>query len=251
MKVNYHTHTARCRHASGTEREYIEKAIAAGIETLGFADHVPYPFPDGYQSGMRMSMSELEEYVRCLSVLREEYKKDIRILIGFESEYYPELFGELTRRLDQVGYDYLIMGQHHLKDERLKRYCGRPTEKEEDLAEYVREVIEGLETGRFLYLAHPDLLHFTGNAEVYHKHMEKLCRRVKELNIPLEINLLGLWEGRNYPSGKFFQIAAKTGNQVILGLDAHKPEAFEQAALIEAGYRFAKNLGLEVVDKLI
>lgn len=26
-KANYHTHTKRCKHAHGEEREYIEKAI--------------------------------------------------------------------------------------------------------------------------------------------------------------------------------------------------------------------------------
>ena len=43
-----HTHTFRCGHASGTEREYIENAIAAGFDTLGFSDHAPYVFRDGY-----------------------------------------------------------------------------------------------------------------------------------------------------------------------------------------------------------
>ena len=28
MIANYHTHTYRCHHASGVERDYIEKAIA-------------------------------------------------------------------------------------------------------------------------------------------------------------------------------------------------------------------------------
>ena len=45
MFANYHTHTARCNHASGTEREYVEAAIKSGLKILGFADHTPYPFP--------------------------------------------------------------------------------------------------------------------------------------------------------------------------------------------------------------
>ena len=48
MKANYHTHTWRCNHASGNERQYVENAIKAGLEVLGFADHTPYPFPAGY-----------------------------------------------------------------------------------------------------------------------------------------------------------------------------------------------------------
>ena len=34
MIANYHTHTWRCRHADGTEREYVEKAINAGLKIL-------------------------------------------------------------------------------------------------------------------------------------------------------------------------------------------------------------------------
>ena len=46
IKANYHTHTKRCRHANGSDRDYIEAAISAGIKTLGFSDHVPLPYRD-------------------------------------------------------------------------------------------------------------------------------------------------------------------------------------------------------------
>ena len=38
MIANYHTHTWRCRHADGTEREYVERAIEGGLKILGFSD---------------------------------------------------------------------------------------------------------------------------------------------------------------------------------------------------------------------
>ena len=44
MDYNYHTHTFRCQHASGTEREYIESALAAGITKIGFSEHIPFRF---------------------------------------------------------------------------------------------------------------------------------------------------------------------------------------------------------------
>ena len=37
--INMHTHTARCMHARGEDREYVEKAIEAGFEVLGMSDH--------------------------------------------------------------------------------------------------------------------------------------------------------------------------------------------------------------------
>ena len=68
------------------ERKYIENAFKAGMTTLGFSDHAPYTFPDGYSSGFRMDFSDLVDYVGTLTGLREEYKSDIRILIGFETD---------------------------------------------------------------------------------------------------------------------------------------------------------------------
>ena len=82
MKANYHTHTYRCHHAVGTEREYVEAAIRAGLQILGFSDHSPYVFKDGHYSSFRMRPEELPEYVLTLSGLREEYKEQIQIHIG-------------------------------------------------------------------------------------------------------------------------------------------------------------------------
>ena len=69
MKANYHTHTVRCHHAVGDEREYIENAIDAGMKILGFSDHTPQYFKSGYVSGMRMTPDEAPEYVSCIKNL--------------------------------------------------------------------------------------------------------------------------------------------------------------------------------------
>ena len=33
---NFHTHTYRCHHAKGSDREYVEAAIKAGYTEIGF-----------------------------------------------------------------------------------------------------------------------------------------------------------------------------------------------------------------------
>ena len=89
LKANYHTHTFRCQHAYGSEREYIEAAIRMGITELGFSDHVPCPFKDGYVSGIRMTMEQAPEYVHAIRELGKEYASDIKLYVGFEAEYIP------------------------------------------------------------------------------------------------------------------------------------------------------------------
>lgn len=92
---NFHTHTYRCHHAKGTDREYVEAAIKAGYTEIGFSDHVAYPFPNGHYSTFRMELDKTEDYVNSIRALQEEYKDKIIIRLGFEAEYYPEIFENL------------------------------------------------------------------------------------------------------------------------------------------------------------
>ncbi len=249
MIANYHTHTHRCHHARGEERQYVEKAIAEGLNHLGFSDHVPMPFADGHQSGHRVRIEELADYVHTLEALREEYRDRIRISIGFEAEYYPLCFDAMLKLLGQYDYDYLILGQHFLDNE-TGPASPTATTDESVLARYVDQVLAGLETGRFTYLAHPDMINYQGDPAIYDKHMRHLCERCLTMNIPLEINLLGLSGGRHYPSDRFFRIVSEVGNKVILGCDAHWPESVADAGQLKAGLEFAARYGLQVLETI-
>ena len=44
LKCNYHTHTTRCKHAFGEDEAFVQAAITAGFDVLGFADHAPWPY---------------------------------------------------------------------------------------------------------------------------------------------------------------------------------------------------------------
>lgn len=223
MRFNLHTHTFRCRHASGTEREYIENAIRSGMDLLGFSEHVPYPFPDGHESAFRMYRKDLEDYFTVLNILREEYENDIKILIGFEAEYYPKYFEDMLRLIAPYHPDYMLLGQHFTNNEEDGVYCLGPTEDEAILRQYTEQAIEGFSTGKFTYLAHPDLINYTGSPAIYEKYMTRLCEAAKREKIPLEVNFLGLTYNRIYPSERFFRIAASVGNEIVLGCDAHLP----------------------------
>ena len=116
MIANYHTHTYRCHHATGTEQGYIDAAIAGGIRYMGFSEHIPLDFPNGKESAHRMYMEDIPNYVTRLRRLREEYKDRIDIKIGFEMEYIPSRFKEMLRMAIDSGAEYLILGQHVLDD---------------------------------------------------------------------------------------------------------------------------------------
>lgn len=244
MYANYHTHTWRCNHAAGTEREYVERAIEAGIKLLGFSDHTPNPCSWNINDGIRMTPKQTEGYFAVLSALKKEYARDIELHIGVEVEYIPGEFGKLVEFLKGYPCEYLLMGQHYVDGV----YVRFIPEDEEKFSGHVTQILEGLATGEFLYLAHPDLFVWHGAEEVYIREMTRLCRGVKAMGIPMEYNLLGFRNSRNYPDDRFWRIAAETGNTVIFGIDAHEPEDMNIAEVERQAREKLQEFGMTAIE---
>lgn len=250
MLYNYHNHTPRCNHASGKPREYIENAIAGGIKYFGFSEHAPFMFPGGYESWYKLPCSEVKDYFEELCTLREEFKGKIDIKIGFEMEYYPEYFEDMYSYAKEAGAEYLILGQHFLRGEGVNGIdMFKASDSEELLKEYVETVLSAMKTGVFTYVAHPDVFTFVGNDELYLEEMKKICELSKELNIPLEINLNGMYYNRSYPKDIFWEIAGQVGCPVVIGGDAHIAERACDMESFAKAMEMAKEYGLKLIEK--
>ena len=253
MIANYHTHTHRCGHAGGyQDREYVEAALKAGMEVLGFADHAPQIFPGDYYSPFRMRPEMLADYVRSISGLKEEYRGRIELLIGLETEYYPRHFGDLVAFLREYPMDYLILGQHFVGNEydvpgRNLYPCDRST-----LERYCSQSMEAMNTGLFTYFAHPDQVQYVDDPKVFQKAVRSMCREAQSLGIPLELNLEGVRRNKHYPLHQcyFWEVAAEEGCDVILGCDAHSPGHLDCSHDEQKARDMARDLGLKVLDRV-
>ncbi len=250
MKTNYHTHTHRCNHAAPYEARYVEQALREGFRVLGFADHVPQLFKGNYYSGMRMRPEMTADYVSTLASLKQTYRGEIDIHIGFEAEYYPAIFDDLLAHLEPFDYEYLVLGQHFLGNEEGEAYTGVPYEEAAGLTRYVDQCSAALETGAFSCFVHPDIANFTGDKTVYRAEMRRLCRTARACGVPLEFNLLGFGTNRHYPNRAFWEEAAAVGNKVILGWDAHDPTWFTQRELETNAVALLDELGLTRIECL-
>lgn len=221
MIANYHAHTTRCRHATGKEEDYVNRAIEGGLQIFGFSDHTPYWFPGDYYSTFRMYPEQLEDYCNTVTDLKKYYANQIQVLLGLEVEYYPAYFDDLMARLRDTQVEYIILGQHFVGNEIGEHYGGRFTDQKQLLTRFCHQTMDGMQTGLFTYVAHPDLLNIQVDDGFYRQQMRMLCREAKSCNIPLEINLAGLRVGKNYPDERFWQVAAEENCKVILGCDAH------------------------------
>lgn len=258
MRTNYHTHTYRCRHASGSEKQYVKNAIATGFEELGFSDHCPWPFDDGYESTMRMRPDEFRGYLETVRGLGERYAREINIYCGLECEYYPAMLPWMQELKEKNNLDYLILGNHFDTDERTGMYFGSVTTVG-GLHGYADRTTKGMMTGMFVYLAHPDLCF-----RAYHKFdadciavSRELCKCAHELNMPLEFNLQGVrykrqggCPGLGYPCEKFWEIAAQEDNKCIIGIDAHQAERLSETDVYDGAAGYLASLGIERIEKL-
>lgn len=250
MIANYHTHTTRCGHAAGTEEEYVRCALDAGLQLLGFSDHTPYPFPRNHHSSFRMSIAALSDYVDTVTGLRKKYASQIQIPLGVEAEYYPNFFQEMVSILRDHGIEYMLLGQHFLYNETEGIGSMGPTAEESMLRQYCDQAIEAMHTGLFTYFAHPDLMRFVGDEKIYNREIRRLCRAAKACGVPLEINLLGIREGRHYPNLRFWEAAAEENCQVVLGVDAHQPHNLLNNQAEQTAEDMIATLGLKKLDTI-
>jgi len=245
----YHTHTYRCGHAEGTDEEFVQAAIQAGIKTLGFSDHIFLPgVHDPYSRG---DYEMLGDYVSSIRSLKAKYARDIKIHLGFESEYFPAFDAYYRRLLKDGIVEYLILGHHFLYENgRIAFYygmCKTPSQ----IKEYADGVVRGMETGLFKYVAHPDLFmagYRGGRLDPdIREVILKICEASKRLDIPLEINLGSMrfrglfhdgFEMRYlYPYEPFWEVAGEMGCKVLIGVDAHHPNE-----LLGKEYMYAESL---------
>lgn len=253
MYATYHTHTYRCGHASGSDEEYIKCAIACGLKELGFADHAPYRFPNGRETGNRIPTALAEDYIMDLRALREKYKDKIKIHIGFEMEYYPLYFEDMYSYVKNLGAEYLLLGQHFIKNEIPDLIDSNSHgHTEEQLMEYTKNIIGGINTGKFLYVAHPDFFRFTENDDLYKEEMKKICIAAKEADVPLELNLHNICQNppRHITGPILLRTASEIGNKMIFGMDAHTPGEVLEKKSLERGFYLVEKYKLNLIDHM-
>ena len=250
MNYNYHTHTKRCRHATGEMKEYVQAAIAGGICHMGFSEHAPFCFPNGYESGYRLPTAEVQDYFYEGNALRKVYADRIELSLGFEMEYYPAYFEDMLSFARRSGGEYLVLGQHFLYNEIPDHiHAVGPDNDIVILREYVRCVVTAMQSGVFSVVAHPDLVRFRGSAEEYLEEMRPICLTAIETGIPLEINFLGIRDRRHYPREDFWRLVGELHAPVTFGCDAHAPQDAADPASLAIAQDLVKRCGLNYIGR--
>lgn len=253
MKFDLHTHHDRCGHAEGTIRDYIDSAAAQGLQVIGISDHSPYfaeseeqPWP-----GIAMAKSEFARYVSEVLKLKEEYSGRIEVLLGVESDFFPEHIDTYKKIYEQYPFDYII-GSVHKTDgisifnkNRWKKLNDAEKLRQKEL--YYDLIRQSAHSGMFQILGHIDAMkaYYPEFSGIQTAAIEETLRIIGQNKMAIEINTSGKMKdcGGWYPANEILERALHYGVSVTFGSDAHVPgrvgDEFEEvkSLLKSIGYK--------------
>lgn len=233
MKFDLHTHHDRCGHAKDKIRDYIEAAIAGGLQVIGISDHSPYfaSPEDQAQPLIAMAKSEFPRYIEEVLRLKQEYEGKIDVLLGVESDYFPEHVEVYRQEYAKYPFDYIIGSVHlsggvsifnrnrwkHLNEE----------QKIQHKEEYYNLIAESARSGMFHILGHIDAMKgfYPAFSDISTPKVNETLKIIGEAGVAIEINTSGKTKdvGGWYPSNEILEQALHYGVEVTFGSDAHLP----------------------------
>ena len=248
---DWHTHNSLCKHAVGTIKDYVKKAIELNLNVIGVSDHFPYEYlsseipslEDIPYEGYAMPTNNLESYILQLDELKEKYMNQIHIRTAFEIDFFKHQDHILNKYLK--GYlnklDYILGSVHVLFGKagvfafddgrflnKYKEYDGN----DEIYMEYYDslQVMINSPTFELDIVTHFDLpKKFDKRIEDKDMIMGKVnetLELVKKHDLTIEINTSGLRKKvkEQYPHIDIIKKIFELGIPILLGSDAHKPE---------------------------
>ena len=241
MKINYHTHCEKCKHAIGTVADYAQAAYEAGYNILGISDHAPFK---GDMFGYRMDFLELNDYIEEVKKVQNQYMGRMDIKLGMEVEFLKEQQSFYEELLGKYEMDYLILGQHFYDKDDKVRYVHEIASTSEYI-DYAHSIKEAISKGYFFFIAHPDLIfiHDFPWDDYCVKACDIIIDAAVKYNVPIELNANGVRRGLQqfcdgeryqYPHYKFFQMVSQSKVPVLVNSDCHNPNEIDDEAMEQA-----------------
>lgn len=124
MPFSHHSHSGQfCGHAKDTLEQVILTAISKNIRIFSLTEHMPRSFPeDLYAEEIAASITPtalhelFAEYHVTALQLREKYKSQITLLIGFEIDYIrPTMRDEIYELQKKYVFDLMVGSVHHVE----------------------------------------------------------------------------------------------------------------------------------------
>ncbi len=243
MRVDLHNHTHFCNHATGTMREYVEKAVVLGIDVYGFSEHAPMDFDEHY----RLPLEKVSLYESEVKTLKKEFAEKIEILLGYEVDFMQNI--PMLNSILKADVDYLIGSVHFLDGWGFDNPEFIWTYENSDIDKIWQDYFDCIEamakSNLFDIVGHLDLIKifkFMPKKEIQ-LIAKNAIKAIKKSNMVLEINPAGLRKPINeqYPSKSLLEMCYELDIPITFGSDAHSVE--QVGFCYEEAVRMAKSIG--------
>jgi histidinol-phosphatase (PHP family) len=230
MIVDYHTHTALCKHGEGTVDDYVRRALALGLDEIGASEHIP--MPDRFDEVHRMTLEQYtSRYAPEVSEAAERYKGTIAVRRGIEADFYAGTEPWVRDFIDENDFDYVIGSVHFLGEWGFDNpvFLHRYEERDIDATyeQYFDTVARSAKSGLFDIIAHCDLVKKFGHrpTKSMRDPIQAMMEAIKKENLAIEINTSGLRKPvrEPYPGPEILAVARQLQVPITLGSDAHTP----------------------------
>jgi len=207
-------------HDTWSVEPFVEAARAAGVDEIGFTEHVYYfkqtqsLWTVPYQT--ERCVYDLDDYVEAVV---EAKRRGLPVKLGLEVDYVGERQDELAELLEPYPWDYLLGSVHwidgHAVDSAPDRGIWAEAAVEEVWCRYFAALTELASSGHVDVLAHPDL------AKIFGFRPEAIDYSPLD-GVALEISTNGRYKpvGELYPDLELLQSAELP---ITLASDAHVP----------------------------
>jgi histidinol-phosphatase (PHP family) len=257
--VDYHMHlrgpddSPLGPYSADRAEEYVAQAGRAGVDEIGFSDHVYY-FRQGKDLWeipwlLERCTDDLDDYV---DAVLEAKRRGLPVKLGLEVDYFPGIEVGIAELLEPYPWDY-VLGSVHFVD-------GFPVDQEPGLVHklpageawrrYFVWLRNAARSGLFDVLSHPDLVKIFGmrapDEETHYLHIET-ADAVEAAGVCVEVSAAGLHKpvGELYPDRELLAACHERDVPITLASDAHQPEHVGRDVAKAAA--FAREVGYETV----
>jgi histidinol-phosphatase (PHP family) len=237
-----------------TVERFVERAAAAGIDEIGFTEHVYYfhqtraiwhlPYH------LERCSYDLDAYV---GAVLEGKSRGLPVKLGLEVDFVGERQAELAGLVDAYPWDFLLGSVHEVQqiavDQKPGVWASLPVE--DVWRGYVRGLAQLARSGYVDVLAHPDLAKIYGSRpgpEALAKLHQEIAQACADSGVAVEVSTAGLRKpvGELYPDESLLAACRQQGVPITTASDAHTAElvGYELSQAVD----LARRVGYETVS---
>ncbi|MBP3253584.1 MAG: histidinol-phosphatase [Bacteroidales bacterium] len=262
MLTNYHSHSTFCDGKS-TMEEMVISAVECGFTHWGVSSHAPFPISNDFA----LKEEDIPAYKREFLRLKDKYADKIKLYIGLEMDFVPDICEDIRHKAVDYGLDYFIGSVHQVKEHNnsLKTWFidGGKSEKydlglkevfDNDIKSgvtcFFNQQKEMIEHNRPDVLGHFDKVvmhnkdrYFLQSEKWYEDLVLSLIDTVAKCGTVVEINTRGLYKQRHndyYPSTFWIKYLIEHNIPLTVSTDCHKAD--EAGAYYKEALRHLKEL---------